>query len=154
MTGVIIKNQPNQEDVLRHVSRLAHRLGRLYLIPNWTEENAVLLAEWIVEKYKYEEIQIVTRVLNNPPTTGDKTWRLTPDVIQEWMTIELEKVAAKREERHNMQKLNSSEPVADIDYESFKKRIEQGCLNDPEKSKDQKYEEFKTEYLKKRLTQK
>src|SRR5690242_6503034 len=86
---VILKEQDPKE-VTKHIAILLNRLGKLYLIPGFTEENAVILAEWVYDNYKFEELKIVTRCLNNPPTTKDEqgrtetNWRLTPDRIQKW----------------------------------------------------------------------
>lgn len=152
-TGVVIRNQP-KEEVLKHISVLLLRLGKLYGIKDFDEMSAVMLAEWVYEQYKYEEIQIVTRVLHNPPSITDEggggktNWRLTPDTIREWMRIELEKVAEKREQRHNERKIQTpSTPIAGIDYESYKKRLESGWLDRSDKTVDEDYEKFKTEYL-------
>lgn len=115
---------------------------------DWSEENSVLLAEWTYENYKYEEVQIVTRVLNNPPQTDSKSWRLTPDTIREWMTIELDKVAEKREQRHNEKKMLTPEtPIGGVNYESYKKRLEEGWLDRSDRTQDEGYEKFKTDYL-------
>ena len=181
VTGVVIRNQPKDE-CIAHIAKLIHRLSKLYQMKDWTEENSVLLAEWTYENYKYEEIQIVTRVLNNPPQTDGKSWRLTPDTIREWMTIELEKVAERREQIHNekkntqlpvtigmvkdkidklkklydesgdqkekdMYKKQISELCIGVDYESYKKRLEEGWLDRSDKGHDEGYEKFKTDYL-------
>lgn len=80
---------------------LLNRVAKLYQIPNWDELNAVLLSDWILETYPTETFETIQRALTKPRTVG-KTWRLTPDVITEWMAFEIEQETIKREkEIHN-----------------------------------------------------
>jgi len=78
-------------------------LSKLYQLQGWSEENAVLLAEWVFDNYKYDSVDDVIACLSNPPQTYDErgnvetNWRLTPDRIQKWMAVQLEKTAIKRE---------------------------------------------------------
>lgn len=154
---VILKEQDPKE-VIKHIAVLLNRLGKLYLIPGFTEENAVILAEWVYDNYQYEELKIVTRCLNNPPTTHDEqgrvenNWRLTPDRIQKWMQIELEKLALDRENENKKLKESFKEPLPGIDYESYKQRINQGLALQDEKKKtgfeDPEYLKFKAERMK------
>lgn len=96
MKGKIIREQEPKE-MKKLIAMLLQRLAKLYQIPNWTEENAILLTEWIHINYQYEEIDCIVNILTNPPNTGNKNWRLTPDTVQEWMSVELDKQAEKRE---------------------------------------------------------
>lgn len=146
---VILKEQDSKE-VIKHLALLLNRLGKLYLIPGWTEENAVILAEWVYDNYKFEQLSVVTKCLNNPPHTSENNWRLTPDLIQKWMAIELEKVALKLEEENEQYKQSFKEPLPNIDYESFKQRIENGTALQDEKKKgfnDPEYQKFKAERM-------
>lgn len=159
---VILKEQDPKE-VTKHIAVLLNRLGKLYLIPGFTEENAVILAEWVYENYKFEELKIVTRCLNNPPTTHDEqgrietNWRLTPDRIQKWMVIELEKIAAERERENEKYKEQFKEPLPDINYDAYKKRIASGeALKDEPKTTgtgfdDPEYVKFKLERMKAKI---
>lgn len=154
---VILKEQDPKE-VTKHIAVLLNRLGKLYLIPGFTEEHAVILAEWVFDNYQYEELKIVTKCLNNPPTTHDEqgrvesNWRLTPDRIQKWMQIELERLAEEREKENKKFKEQFKEPIPDIDYEAYKKRIASGqaLQDEPKKTgfEDPEYLKFKAERMK------
>lgn len=142
---------------------MLNRLGKLYLIPGWTEENAVILAEWVYDNYKFEQLSVVTKCLNNPPATTDENgrvennWRLTPDRIQKWMSIHLESISVKLEEENKLYKETFKEPLPEINYESFKQRIENGtALQDEKKTgfNDPEYLKFKEERFKKSLDNK
>lgn len=150
---VILKEQDSKE-VIKHLALLLNRLGKLYLIPGWNEENAVILAEWVYDNYKFEQLSVVTKCLNNPPHTEENNWRLTPDLIQKWMAIELEKVAQQREEENKKYKDQFKEPLPEINYDSFKKRIENGTALQDEKKKgwqDPEYLKFKEERMRQNL---
>jgi disulfide oxidoreductase YuzD len=96
----VLKEQSKGEVVLELSKQLA-RLSVLYSIPNYTAVNASILAEWIYDNYQNELLETVMRVLNKPPDTGEKIWRLTPDTVSAWMSIELEKFYAERERQIN-----------------------------------------------------
>lgn len=100
--GTVLREQP-QADVCKQLCALLNRLGKLYAIPNWDADSALLLAEWIMEEYKFEQIETVVKALGSPQVnTADKTWRLTPDVIAKWVELEIDRQAAKTEkEKHN-----------------------------------------------------
>lgn len=96
----VLRSQP-ENDVVKSLSLLLLNLGNLYSVPDWSEKKAVDLAFWVFDNYKCERLEIIDRVLRNPPK-GEKVWRLTPDTIREWMAIELEQETIKRErEEHN-----------------------------------------------------
>lgn len=130
----VIAKEQDRNEVIKTIARLLQRLAKLYMVPGWTEENAVILAEWTFDNYLYEEMGTIIQCLENPPDTYDErglkenNWRLTPDRIQRWMAVVLEKQAAQREAEH--QKLKNAEikePLPDVDYESFKKRLAEGA---------------------------
>jgi hypothetical protein len=156
--SAILKEQDSKE-VIKHIAGLLDRLGKLYLIPGWTLEHAVILSEWVFDNYKFEELETVTKCLNNPPQTLDENgkiennWRLTPDRIQKWMSVQLDKVAAERENDLKKYKQLGTEVLPSVDYESYKKRIAEGtALQDEHKghwSQDPKYLELKAERYKK-----
>ena len=74
----------------------------MYQIKDFGPQNALLLSEWIYENYKYEQLESITRCLENPPALDEKIWRLTPDVIQSWFMAYLDKLSNARErEIHN-----------------------------------------------------
>jgi len=131
------------------------------MVPGFTEEHAVILAEWIYDNYKFESLECVEVVLQNPPPTLDEqgrvenNWRLTPDRIQKWMAVQLEKEAIKREKENEKFKQMHAEPLSVVDYESFAKRYEEGkALQDPVKAtgfNDPKYLEYKADRMRKEV---
>ena len=130
---------------------MLQRLSKLYQLNNWTEENAVYLAEWISENYKFDSLDDVIVVLSNPPITEQKQWRLTPDTIREWMAIQLEKTAEKMEKEHQKNKEKSIEVLTSIDYGKFKERLNSEGL--PKKDRgfnDETYKQLRNEYLAKK----
>lgn len=133
----VIKEQ-NTKDVKRNIALLLQRLSKLYQVPNWTEENAILLTEWIYENYQYETFDTIYEVLINPPKTGNKNWRLTPDTIQEWMSIQLDKEAEKREQKVLELKHKEAEPISEqttVNFaEIFKDSWYEKALNEQKRS--------------------
>lgn len=95
--SVVLKEQPDQEITLKEIAKMLQGVALLYQIPNWTPENSVILARWIMNNYPNETMNTVIGCLTNPPSTGEKNWRLTPDTIQEWFAIKLDEIAEKRE---------------------------------------------------------
>jgi len=79
-----------------------------------------MLAQWIVDSYPFESLDSIQECLYTPPKTGQKNWRLTPDTIQEWMSLQLEKEAIKREKEHNKVKLGESmQPINLPDFDQL-----------------------------------
>ena len=162
--SVILREQ-DKESVLIFIAGLLQRLGKLYQIPGFSDEGAVILAEWIFDNYKFESLEAVKECLKNPPETFDEqgrretNWRLTPDRIQKWMAVQLEKEAIKREKENEKLKLDFKEELPMIDYEAYKLRIEKGeALRDEPKIEqqaasagfmDEGYLKFKAERAKK-----
>lgn len=97
----MVLREQNKSEVVTFISGLLLALSELYSLEKFGAQNAVLVAEWIVEEYKFDQLEVVTRVLRNPPPTEDKVWKLNPDTIREWMSIELERQADKREKEIN-----------------------------------------------------
>ena len=117
---LILKECSDKTSGLKHIAVLLQRLAKLYQIPNWGEENAVMLAQWIFENYKYETFKMVTECLYNPPKTENKNWRLTPDTIQEWMALQLDKEAERREKEHQkLKQAELSEPIVLPDFDQL-----------------------------------
>lgn len=102
-TDIILAEQPDKKEVIKTIAKLLQRLSKLYQLPNWSEENAVILAEWVFDTYRYDSMDDLIECLSKPPQTYDEhgniesNWRLTPDRIQKWMSVQLEKTAIKRE---------------------------------------------------------
>lgn len=162
--GVILKEQPDSVEVIKVIAHNLNRLGKLYLIPNFSEENAVILAEWVYDNYKFESLETVIECLKNPPETFDEhgnkenNWRLTPDRIQKWMAVKLETVAIQREAEHNKTKQLGMDPLPKVDYDSFRKRLEEGtALKDNKPApwyEEDGYQKFKAERMKQQALEK
>lgn len=97
---LVLKRQ-GKKDVIKCITILIQRLASLYSVPDWTDVKSVDLAEWIYDNYTFELMEVVDRVLRNPPKLDKQIWRLTPDVIRDWMTVELEKQCEVRERQNN-----------------------------------------------------
>lgn len=57
-----------------------------------------------MDNYKFETLETIKSCLKNPPPTKDPNWRLTPDTINSWFAVELEKQAEQLENEHQKQK--------------------------------------------------
>ena len=128
-TSLVIAEQPDKIAVLKILSNQLQRLSKLYQLPNWSEDNSVILAEWITDNYKYDSLDDVIACLANPPQTYDErgaiesNWRLTPDRIQKWMSVQLEKSAIAREKEHQNNKNNPLEILSDDQIKSLQEVI-------------------------------
>jgi hypothetical protein len=145
-----LKEHDNKE-TKKMIALLIQRLSKLYQIPNWTEENAIMLTEWIFENYKYETMDVISKVLTNPPNTGKQNWRLTPDTIQEWMSIELEKQAEQREKDWEKEKKKELAPPENQDSIDFAKIFAGTWVEKYEKeeaSKENAWQEFRKRFYK------
>lgn len=93
---MVLREQPPVE-VITSIKDLLMRVARLYQIPGFKDTDAIELADWILERYPTELGSTVIRALKNPPLVTNwkkdqvTNWRLTPDTIGEWMSIEIEK---------------------------------------------------------------
>lgn len=132
------------------------------MINNWTEENAVLLAEWTANEYRFEEMGMIEIILQNPPVKKDRhgddepNWKLNPDTIRRWMSDVMEQRAATRESEHQKLKSSFNDPLPVVDYESFKKRLEAGTAlreikSDPWLKGDDAYSKFRAQRLQKEI---
>jgi hypothetical protein len=145
-TNMVLAEQ-DKGQTIKLICFLLQRLSKLYQLPNWSEENALILAEWIFDNYKFDSLDDVITCLKNPPQTGNKNWRLTPDTIQEWMTIVLEKRAEKREIENKKLKESFIEELPNVDYDAFKTKIEKEGLPEEKPQSDLAYEKFRMQYL-------
>lgn len=146
--GVILKEQPKPDSV-QLIADLLSRLARLYQIPNWTPLASVELAEWTYDNYKFEWPETIIKALTNPPAGSDRTWRLTPDTITEWITKELEKLATQREIEAAKLKENLREELPGIDYKALQERILKDGIPKDEPAKERVKSMFEDpEYLK------
>ena len=100
----VINEQPDKIAVQKEIAGLLERVVILYQIPNWGAKNAIVLSEWIMDNYKFETLETIKSCLKNPPPTKDPNWRLTPDTINSWFAVELEKQAEQLQNEHQKQK--------------------------------------------------
>lgn len=108
--STVLREQPKSE-ALTLIADQLDRLAKLYQIPNWDGINSILLAEWIMDEYPAELMQTVMACLSSAKSEG-KTWRLTPDTIREWMGVELDRIAAKREQYIHNKKHEEAQAAA------------------------------------------
>ena len=109
LTGNILPNkvlneQPDKKSVQMQIIALLERIVLLYQIPNWSDKNGMLLSEWIMDNYKFETMEVLIECLKNPPKMKDTSWRLTPDTINGWFVVELERQSELLEKEHQKQK--------------------------------------------------
>lgn len=98
------------------------RLAKLYQVPNWDALNTVLLSEWIMETYGTEMLKVILNALTSPKSQ-DRNWRLTPDNVAEWIAVEQEAMAAKREQYIHNRKVEKPEPVEPQEISAETQRI-------------------------------
>lgn len=146
---VVLRECKDQELVLKYVSVLIDRLSKLYQIQNWTAENTVILAEWIIETYSCEMLATIDKVLRRPPKSEENNWRLTPDTITRWMEAELERLAVERENwNHNMKGRTSDNKLMDVP--EVLACYERMMLPSYKKEKDEQSEAENTEIIRQR----
>lgn len=149
---MVLREQPDKVATIEQIAKMLHQLAKLYQIPNWDGENAVLLAKWILGKYECEPLEVVIDCLVNPPITKDKNWRLTPDTIQEWFAIKLDEQAQKREadyqkEKQRLKELENQVPANN--WPDFDKLLAGTWYEDAKNGIDteKKYQEVRQEYF-------
>lgn len=104
----------------------------MFGIKDFSDEQSTLLATWVYDNYKYEQLSTVSRVLVNPPADKDSQWRLTPDTISRWMERALEKEAEAREyewlkEKHKEYDYKATEMPAEVkkEFDAMMAKIEE-----------------------------
>lgn len=76
--------------------------------------NGLILTEWIIDAYPHETLETIVTALTKPKTnTKDKTWRITPDVIADWIEHWKSKMFDAKLKEQREQKLLSSGPVSE-----------------------------------------
>lgn len=152
--NLVINEQPDKEATIAQIASMLMQLSKLYQVPNFTGENAVLLAKWIIGQYKFEPLDVVLDCLVNPPRTGEKNWRLTPDTIQEWFSIRLEEQAVKREKEYQKEKQRLREQESTPpNFPDFDKLLAGTWYEQAKRENEyseQKMKEVKQEWLNKR----
>lgn len=113
----------------------------MYQIKDFDFENAVILGQWIITNYKYEQLSTVIRVLENPPMV-DRIWRLTPDIIREWLSIHLDRVYTQREKEIHNERFKEVEQEGDPDprLEEWLKELDKSDTVRPITEEEIKYE--------------
>ena len=101
---MVLREQPNKPILETHIASLLIRIAKMYQIPNFDEESALILAVDTIERFQYDPVDVLVKCLTKPPHTGQKNWRLTPDTISEWMAITLETEADNLEREHRKAK--------------------------------------------------
>ena len=150
--NLVIREQPNKVETIAQISSMLNQLAKLYQVPNFDGENAVLLANWIINKYQYEPLSVVLDCLINPPATGEKNWRLTPDTIEQWLTIRLEEQAEKREkeyqkEKQRLRELESTMPSNFPDFDKLLAGTWFSKAKQEEEFDEQEYKKIKEQFL-------
>ncbi len=120
----VLAEQPDKNATRLFISGLLLRLADIYGL-NFQSTNALMMADWILENYKYESLNIVIETLKNPPPTKERVWRINPDTIREWMAGGLEKLAQRREIYIHNQKAEEAKGWTDERLDKLKKIIDE-----------------------------
>lgn len=107
--SVVLQEQKDKAITIELIAMMLKRLALLYQVPNFDNENAVLLSQWIMSTYKFETLEVIVECLESPPKTGEKNWRLTPDTIESWFAIKLEEIVKRKEREYEKEKLRIKE---------------------------------------------
>lgn len=151
----------DKANVIFFIGMLLKRLSLLYQVPNFTEDHQEVLSEWVYDTYQCDELEIVKKCLTNPPPTDKQNWRLTPDTIQTWMSVYLEKSAEQRENEHNAAKAKDQK-LATAEGKNWTDRYRKfygdnffgfagNVLNQDPESKEQKNYNFSKQYAEQKV---
>jgi hypothetical protein len=105
------------------------RIAKLYQVPNFDEESALILAVDTIERFQYDPVDVLVKCLTSPPSTGEKNWRLTPDTISQWMSITLEREADRIEREHQNVKMKKVEFEVPADTTPETEKMIQDFMN-------------------------
>lgn len=154
-TGVILKEQQDTREAIKYIANLLDRIAVLYQIPNWTAMNAVVLAEWTFDNYKWDSLETIELALKNPTPDEEKTYRLTPDSVSRWIREYQERSADQREQDHHKMKLAEKTVQPSEGYIDFYRKnffeFSGNIHNQPEVTKDQALENFRTVHANKQI---
>jgi len=161
-TSVILKEQTDKVEVIKVFAALLERIAMLWQIPNWSAHNSVILAEWIFDHYKYEPLDLIMNVLKDPKPAEDKIFRLTPDVIQNWMASALEDQAVRLEKENEQLKKDQRQIAESKDWTEFYKEhffkfrdnYDPSAREAKHWSKEEAYQKAKAEWLAKKELEK
>jgi len=109
------------------------RIGTLYQIPNFSEANALILAEWTAENYKHKTLALILDALKNPAIIYEdgnvaRSWRLTPETVAIWIEKRSTEQETKRqleETREAHAKLLPSTPFSEATEKMVQKHIKE-----------------------------
>jgi len=127
--SIILKEQTDKKEVLKNLVYLLNRIAKLYQIPNFDNENSVLLASWIYETYQYDQFDTIENALTNPKPLDNNAFRLTPDIVAQWISIELDNKAMKLEQEHQKNKSKTIEFTAPENISKETETMIQDYLN-------------------------
>lgn len=149
---VILKEQKDKEITIELIATMLKRLAMLYQIPNFVNENAVLLAQWIMETYKFETLEVIVECLDSPPKTGEKNWRLTPDTIESWFALKLEEIIKRKERAYELEKQRlrdeeSKQPPNFPDFPKMFKNTGTWYEKAEREETEADYKKFRQDYL-------
>jgi len=97
------------------------KLAKIYQIPNFDNTNAELLAEWLMEEYKHQDLDLIQETLRNPPRLNDQAWRLTPDTLREWIDLtRIKRADLKIKEESQKRQETINENMAQLSLETQK----------------------------------
>ena len=128
-SGTVLREQPNKPALDAHIASLLMRIAKLYQVPNFDEESALILAVDTIERFQYDPVDVLVKCLTSPPSTGEKNWRLTPDTISEWMSITLEREADRIEREHQNVKMKKVEFEVPADTTPETEKMIQDFMN-------------------------
>lgn len=118
--SVILNEQTDKKEVLKNLVYLLNRIAKLYQVPNFDNENSVLLASWISQTYKYDPYDVIEKALTNPkPIEGENQWRLNPDSVSKFINAELENRSNQLELEHTKSKSKTIEFTLPENTETF-----------------------------------
>lgn len=154
--SVILREQKDKGITLELIATMLKRLAMLYQIPNFVNENAVLLAQWIMETYKFETLEVIVECLDSPPKTGEKNWRLTPDTIESWFAIKLEEIIKRKERAYELEKIRikeeeSKQPPNFPDFPTMFRNTGTWYEKAEREQTEADYKKFREEYLNSRI---
>lgn len=149
---VILREQSDKAITLELIASMLKRLAMLYQIPNFVNENAVLLAQWIMETYKFETLEVIVECLDSPPKTGEKNWRLTPDTIEKWFEVKLDEIVKRKDKAYQVEKQRlreeeSKQPPNFPDFPTMFKNSGTWYEKAEREESEADYKKFREDYL-------
>ena len=113
LTQNIPVKQIDPNTALKEINDALMRLAILSQVPNFTEVNGLVLAEWTMENFKHKTLELILDALKNPATLYDgdgnvsRSWRLTHEIVKELIdkrVIEREEQRLRKESEERLNK--------------------------------------------------